>query len=261
MNNSRVFDRAADFYDKTRLLPDEVATTGLDVLMQVIGPSARLLEAGIGTGRIGIPLWQRGVDLTGVDLSLPMMARLQEKYPPARLAQADVHRLPFGQSTFDAVLTVHVLHLVGEWRGVLQDFQRVLRPGGLFVNAFRTTRGVNHRNQMRDAWRGWLRENAPSGPAPFVGAVDEQTISAALTEMGAEVSIIPAATYRDSYRIDEEIDRYASRNFSSTWELSDNDLTASVDALRQWATAEYGRLDQTLDDVIIFQLQVGRFSS
>ncbi len=261
MNNSRVFDRAAGYYDKTRLLPDEVATTGLDVLMQTIGPSARLLEAGVGTGRIGIPLWQRGVDLTGVDLSGPMMARLQEKYPPARLAQADVGRLPFGRNTFDAVLTVHVLHLVDDWRGVLQEFQRVLRPGGLFVNAFRTTKGHNHRNGMRDAWRRWLRENAPSGPAPFVGVVDEQTVTDALTEMGADVSIIHAATYRDSYRIDEEIDRYASRNFSSTWELNDGDLDGSVAALRHWAAATYGRLDRTLSDEIVFQLQVGRFAS
>lgn len=261
MTKNRPFDRAADFYDRTRLLPDEVATDGLDKLIEVIGPSARLLEAGIGTGRIGIPLWQRGVNLTGVDLSLPMMARLRSKYPPARLAQADAGRLPFAGHTFDAVLTVHVLHLISDWRGALDEFRRVLVPNGIYVNAFRRAAGESARNRLSEVWKAWVDENDSGRSTVFEGVVDEESIAGALQDLGAQVETVEAARYSESYRLDEILDLYLARNYSSTWELDDATLSASVAAVRDWAIAEYGNLDQPRSDEINFLLQVGRFGS
>lgn len=259
MSNSRVFDRAAGFYDQTRLLPDEVATTGLDALVNVIGPKAHLLEAGVGTGRIAVPLWQRGINLTGVDLSWAMMARLRAKHPAARLAQADIQQLPFGPATFDAVLTVHVLHLVAAWRDVLREFRRVLRPGGVIVNAYRQATNDSPRSRLGYYWQDWLRENHPSAAPAFIGVRDEEAIAAALRDLGAAVSLIEAITYRETYRLDEMLDSYAGRIYSATWELPDDVLHASVAAARAWASSEYGPLDRPVTDDMTFFLQAGRF--
>jgi len=134
MSTSRSFDRAANIYDQTRPLLEPIATHGLQAILDIIGPNARVLDVGTGTGRISVPLLERGVDLIGCDLSAQMLKRLQEKYPAARIAQADASQLPFPAHRFDAVLTVHVLHLIPPWREALREFRRMLVPGGVYLN-------------------------------------------------------------------------------------------------------------------------------
>src|SRR5689334_6513039 len=87
MNQSRSFDRAANIYDQTRLLLDPIARQGIQAILDITGPEARVLDVGTGTGRISIPLLERGLDLVGCDLSVKMLRRLQEKYSSPRLAQ------------------------------------------------------------------------------------------------------------------------------------------------------------------------------
>jgi SAM-dependent methyltransferase len=50
----------------------------VDLLVELAGDGPAL-ELGIGTGRIGLPLSQRGVRVHGIDLSRAMVERLQEK--------------------------------------------------------------------------------------------------------------------------------------------------------------------------------------
>ena len=132
MIQSISFDRAAGYYDQTRGFPpgigDEVAAAAVDL----IGPSARILEIGIGTGRIARPMLARGYSITGVDLSRNMMGRLLEAVPaggasPA-LVEADATRLPLPPAVFDAVVSVHVFHLIAGWREALAEARRCLRP-------------------------------------------------------------------------------------------------------------------------------------
>src|SRR5690242_11572909 len=160
MSTSRSFDRAANYYDQTRQLLEPIATKGIPALVDAIRSGAHLLEVGAGTGRISIPLLERSIDWVGCDLSLPMMKRLQEKYPSPRIAQADATLLPFPTERFDVVLTVHVMHLIPAWRKALREFRRVLVPGGAYINvstwaSVGSSVGVN----IREYWRGWLREH------------------------------------------------------------------------------------------------------
>src|SRR4030095_10096221 len=157
MNTSRSFDRAANIYDQTRPLLEPIAKHGLQAILDLAGPQARILDVGTGTGRISIPLLERGVDLVGCDISSRMLKRLQEKFSTACIAQADASRLPFPNGHFDVVLTVHVMHLIPPWREALREFRRVLVPGGLYLNV-RTWDpvGINIRARMREFWRAWL---------------------------------------------------------------------------------------------------------
>ena len=56
----------------------------VDLLARLVG-DGRALELGIGTGRIALPLSQRGVPVHGVDLSPSMVARLQAKPGASRI--------------------------------------------------------------------------------------------------------------------------------------------------------------------------------
>ncbi len=72
-------ERAAARYDET----DETSGAGavepvVDLLTELAG-TGRALELGIGTGRIALPLAQRGVPVHGIDMSKAMVARLRAK--------------------------------------------------------------------------------------------------------------------------------------------------------------------------------------
>jgi ubiquinone/menaquinone biosynthesis C-methylase UbiE len=115
-NHSLSFDRAADIYDQTRGHPPIVSEQVADSLIAVLNPSPRLLEIGIGTGRIASPIAARGIEVTGLDISAKMMRRLLDNLPTDRtrlnLIQADATQCPLRSGIFDAVLAVHVLHLI-----------------------------------------------------------------------------------------------------------------------------------------------------
>jgi SAM-dependent methyltransferase len=65
-------DDAADMYDPAVLAP------AVDFLAGLAG-DGRALEFGVGTGRIALPLAERGVEVHGIDLSEAMLARLRAK--------------------------------------------------------------------------------------------------------------------------------------------------------------------------------------
>lgn len=56
----------------------EVLDAAVDVLARLAGSGAAL-EFAIGTGRVGIPLAARGVPVSGIELSAPMIAQLRHK--------------------------------------------------------------------------------------------------------------------------------------------------------------------------------------
>ena len=57
---------------------DDVVGPAVDVLATLAG-DGRALEFGVGTGRIAIPLAQRGIDVHGIDVSRAMVTRLRAK--------------------------------------------------------------------------------------------------------------------------------------------------------------------------------------
>jgi len=258
MNNSRSFDRAAGFYDQTRLLLEPIAKYGIPAILDILKPQARVLEVGAGTGRISIPLLEHGADLIGCDLSSRMLNRLQEKAPSARILQADATHLPFPSAHFDNVLTVHVLHLIPSWREVLREFKRVLVPGGAYLNAKTwASVGLPIGEKLRQFWRNWLAERGVSGRHP--GVQDQDELFQELRSLGAEVAEVEVVRFSDSYILREELDRFASRTYSYTWDIPDAIFEASVRELRSWAEAEFGSLDQQIEDEVRFAIDVARF--
>ena len=220
MSNSRSFDRAANYYDQTRQLLESVAKYGIPAILDLIGAHARVLEVGSGTGRISIPLLQHGVDLIGCDLSSPMLRRFQEKYPSARLARADATLLPFPAAQFDIVLTVHVLHLIPKWRDVLREFQRVLRAEGAFLNVSTGAAvGVSENLKIHQFWRSWMKANGIAAGHP--GTRERADLLHELGALGAHLSEVEAIRYTETFILREELDRFASRTSSETWDIPD----------------------------------------
>ena len=73
-------ERVAARYDESaaEMFDPAVVDPVVDVLVELAG-SGRALELAIGTGRIALPLAQRGVPVHGIELSKAMVARLRAK--------------------------------------------------------------------------------------------------------------------------------------------------------------------------------------
>jgi SAM-dependent methyltransferase len=125
------FERAADFYDETRGGLERGRRFAPTIAAQLV-PGATVLEVGIGTGAIALPLLEVGFDVVGIDIAHSMLVRARERCG-AISARADAARLPIASASRDGVVAVWVLHVAGDREVVLSEAARVLRPRGRLV--------------------------------------------------------------------------------------------------------------------------------
>ncbi|MCS7087348.1 MAG: class I SAM-dependent methyltransferase [Thermoflexales bacterium] len=240
------FDRAAAFYDQTRALPPHIADQVAQLALRAMPPNARVLEIGVGTGRIARPLLERGTQVVGVDLSRAMMARLRATHPLAPLVQGDAMYLPFADNTFDAVIAVHVLHLVGDWRLALREARRVMRAPGVLLFGHNVNLNAPSR-QLRAAF------NRARGQASDRWLEVEETLAPTLRAEGAHMTTFETDSWITHTTPRAELEALRQRLWSSTWALSDAELTCIVGELEAWAVQQFGSLDAPLEDVHRFR--------
>lgn len=104
------FDRISEIYDETR---EPLTKQALDKAALILSKDGckRILEVGIGTGRISKPLQQRNFEIVGVDFSRGMLTKAQRK-GMENLVMGDANYLPFEDKSVDATVLAHVLHLL-----------------------------------------------------------------------------------------------------------------------------------------------------
>lgn len=209
--------------------------------MDAFGRDARLLEVGIGTGRIARPILAQGLHVTGIDLSLGMMGRLIEQLPPGArrpdLAQADALALPLRDGIFDAAIVVHVFHLVSDWRVALREIRRVLKPGGSLMTGYDWRDPDSLSRHLRDASAEILRAHDVAtsySHKPF------DAIQAALREQGAELTEWAVGQRVETRAVRQELNALERRIWSSTWKIPDAIFHVCVARLKEWALRQYG---------------------
>jgi SAM-dependent methyltransferase len=132
-------ERVAERYDESSadMFDSAVVDPVVDFLVELADGGA-VLELGIGTGRIALPLSQRGVRVHGIDLSEAMVARLRAKPGAGRIG------LTIGdfattrvEGTFSVAYlvfnTIMNLTTQGEQVACFQNVAAHLEPGGRFV--------------------------------------------------------------------------------------------------------------------------------
>jgi ubiquinone/menaquinone biosynthesis C-methylase UbiE len=105
-----------------------------DTIGQVSGRT--VLDLGCGTGRHAVWLASAGARVTAVDFSEGMLAEARRKPEAAgvQFVAHDLHRaLPFGDGTFDLVISGLVLEHLSDLGGFFREAHRVLRAGGRAV--------------------------------------------------------------------------------------------------------------------------------
>src|SRR6201991_627406 len=98
----------------------------------------RILDVGVGTG-LSLSDYSRTPRLGGVDISEPMLRKAQQRVRALglsnveTLAVMDAKNLAFADSSFDAVVAQYVITAVPDPEATLDDFIRVLKPGGELI--------------------------------------------------------------------------------------------------------------------------------
>jgi SAM-dependent methyltransferase len=246
---SIAFDRAAGYYDQSRGLPAGVDELVADRIEAAVGPGARLLELGVGTGRVSLPLHRRGRRVVGVDLSLPMLDRYRAKaaalgLPPPAVLRADVTRLPFRDASVDAVLEVHVLHLVPAWQQALVEVRRVLAPGGTVLIG--RGGGRHHGEGPRERVRRRFEELTSAAGADArrrVGVEDDAQKVAALVALGGVAEELEPVAWEDQQTYAQALHEMEGRVYSYQWRLPDEVWETAVARLRAEVLAAHPDLD------------------
>jgi len=243
VSESVVFDRAAEFYDRTRALAPATMEAVVDRLAGELAGRGRVLEPGVGTGRMALPLAAAGVDVTGLDLSVPMLRELIAKRADgdARvpLVRGDATRLPFPAGTFGGAYVVHLLHLVPDWTGVVAELVRVVRGGGVvLVEIGNLAGGIAHEINERFERASGLERRHP-------GLIDgPERLDAEMGVHSGRVRLLEPIVETHTIRPDRFIGRLEENIFSWTWSLDDATRRRAAAEVRAWAVEQLGPLDR-----------------
>lgn len=257
------YDWSADYYDDLHGFPPHTSEKIADTIVSVAAPGSatRFLELGIGTGRVGLPLIKRGYRYHGIDLSWRMMERLRAKLAPETrplLVQGNVTQLPYQAESFDAILAVHVLDVVSNWRAALDEMLRVLRSGGVFMQSTRWSSKGSLNWWMRHKLSDVVAELGAETKRP--GVQDPEDIDARLQALGATMTEVTAAEWTSrSVSAEMILEQFARRMYVNTVSVPDDILKSALTRLRELVCQQYGTVDYTEPEKHRFSLHVFRF--
>lgn len=138
MTSSDVWDaRTAERYDSSNafMFAPEVLDPAVSLIAD-LAEDGPVCEFAIGTGRLAIPLRERGIEVSGIELSAPMVEQLHRKDPDITVALGDMATARVeGEFAVVALVwnTLGNLRTQAEQVACFANAARHLRPGGRFV--------------------------------------------------------------------------------------------------------------------------------
>jgi phosphatidylethanolamine/phosphatidyl-N-methylethanolamine N-methyltransferase len=178
----RAYDRWAPIYD---LVFGGVFGKGRHAAIVATNSiGGRVLEVGVGTG-ISLPQYAANTRIFGTDISEAMLAKAKQRVADQRLknveglAVMDAEKLEFPDNSFDVVMAQYVVTAVPNPEKALDEFARVLRPGGEMIILSRVSadagmrRFIEQRLQPVVRRLGWRTDFAWSRFAQWAAGAHE----------------------------------------------------------------------------------------
>lgn len=234
MTDAISFDRAVGYYDRTRALSPSAMTE----IVELLTSEARepVLEIGVGTGLISLPLAERGLRVTGLDISNEMLRQLRAK-GEMPVVLGDATRLPFATRSFGSAIAIRVFHLLPNWRQAASELVRVLDPGGRVLVCFGGYGGEWKTVMQAFADRAGARLH-PDGLQDILD-LDEHMESLGLTRR-------ELATINDHREVTWErvVSDLEAGLYSWTWPVEASVRERAAHATRRWIESELGSLSE-----------------
>lgn len=238
MTASLSFDRAAEYYDATRITDPVSLATILDLLGEHVVGGGDVLEIGVGTGQLALPLAARGTRVIGLDLSSAMMTKLVEKAGggrPVGLVQGDATQMPFADRVFSGAYARWVLHLIPDWERALRELDRVVDADGRLAIEPGGESGV-----FRDVFLRFHEILGDVALPPGLHPVRRgEQLDEAMAQIGWRLDHVEEVTYDRQVPLARFFDDVPQRSFSWTWGVPDDALVAATEEVRVWAARRY----------------------
>jgi ubiquinone/menaquinone biosynthesis C-methylase UbiE len=159
----------------------------LDLVIPSGGP-IDALDAGSGTGFLSLELAARGHRVTGIDFAPAMLAEARKKAAaqrlPVRFEEGDAEQLRFVPGSFDLVISRHVLWTLPHPEAAIDEWIRVLRPGGRLAIIDGAQYGEAVAPPQRENARTSAEYAAIGDQLPFYGGRPREEIEALLQKHG-----------------------------------------------------------------------------
>lgn len=259
MGKSVYYSKIADIYDQTRWLTEDIAEEIADFILSLVKatPETTFLEPGIGTGLNVLPLVKRGYSVSGVDVSAEMLNQLCQKLseipPNLKLIHGDASQLPFPDSSYDVVLTVHMLHAVSNLETFLDEVDRVLKPKGFYLNAQWVTPPA--RLEFEQHFRTILSQYEVPEPAQKSRKANNGiNVEDYLRDKGYKCNYLVAKEWTVSNQVQELLGFYRSRAYGLCWRIPDEDFYNAIGEFEEFCQEHYGSLEMELSSQARFEI-------
>jgi 2-polyprenyl-3-methyl-5-hydroxy-6-metoxy-1,4-benzoquinol methylase len=141
-----------------------------------ISVDKKLLDVGCGAGQTAIPAAKSGIDVTGIDLAENLISYAIERAHKNRLNAhfdvGDAENLPYQDHSYDVIISMFGAMFAPRPDQVVNEFARVLKPGGQLIMANWTPQGMPA--QMFKTVSSYVPP--PTGSVPPVLWGDESTV-------------------------------------------------------------------------------------
>ncbi len=153
----------------------------------------RILEVGVGTG-LSLSSYSQRNRIVGIDISAPMLAKARARVEKLRLRHVetlrvmDAEHLAYEDASFDVVVAQYVITAIPHPEAALDEFARVVRPGGEIIittrlGAEQGLRGTLEKWLMpltsRLGWRTefpWARYETWAAGSPAVRLIERRAL-------------------------------------------------------------------------------------
>lgn len=245
------FDDIANQFDDQRGLPRPAIRAWMDLIDGIAsGHNLHVIEPGIGTGRLALPLVAMGHLVTGVDISNSMLEVCRQRSasicPTGMLnvAHADATDLPYDDYTFDLGIIAQLLYLIPDWPMVLDELARVVKPGGYVVHLTEPTM----ENPALQLWSfTWRRLIEKTNYQHTQLSPTDDDVRAEFLRRWPDVQEVELASWQFGQTVSDAKRDYGARLRALYGSVPGSDYEQAVSEFLAWAEEEFPDADQMLD--------------
>ncbi len=253
--------RVSSRYAAQRAHPPEVSKAIGEAVFAQVGADRRVLEIGIGTGRIALPVVAAGCRVIGFDLSAEMLAEVKaqladdDRRARLRILRADMHAIPLRDNSVDGAMAIHVLHLAKDWRKVLTEAARVMRTGAAFMEGSDWIDPESVTGALRDELRAKVAALTPNFMPPAATAARDTLLRDLGGDDVQELRVAEWLTYASPA---ERLSAIAERRDNESWVLPPDLFETVLAHLRDYAAARWDDLETPQPVMRRFLMRVWR---
>ncbi|NOX76963.1 MAG: malonyl-ACP O-methyltransferase BioC [Gammaproteobacteria bacterium] len=242
------FDRAAEHYDDVAVLQREVGNRIIERLDLIRIEPQVILDVGSGTGVFSRTLGKRYKNARVVALDLaPNMLKYARRqtgiiakwFSKQDYVCGDAEQLPLADGSVDLIFSSLALQWCADLDGTFQEFNRVLRPGGLLMFS---TFGPDTLKELRHSWQ--IADANTGSPHIHVhDFIDMHDVGDALLRTGFADPVMDVENftlnYPDAYQLMRELKTLGAHNVAHqrghglTGKTRINNMVAAYETLRR----------------------------